>query len=195
MLVQQQELRLLEGGHQQGDRLALAAGQQAHLGRQPVLQAQTQGLEQLVVVCPLQLGDAPAQPALIAPTLGQSQVLLQLHVGRGAHHGILEHAADETGPLVLRQGGDVLPIQYDAPLIHRPDAGDGVEHGGFARPVAADDSDKVTRGQMQGQIDEGFLFVDGTGVEGLADVLNIQHIVQPPFLFSLAKELFLWPRR
>ena len=39
VLVQEQELRLLEGGHQQRQGLALAAGEQTHLGGEPVLQS------------------------------------------------------------------------------------------------------------------------------------------------------------
>ena len=68
VLVQQQQLGLLQGGHQQGQRLALAAGEQAHLGGQPVLQAQIQDLQQLPVLLPLGLGDAGAEGA--APCRG-----------------------------------------------------------------------------------------------------------------------------
>ena len=38
VLIEKQQLRLLEGGHQQRQGLALAAGEQAHLGGEPVLQ-------------------------------------------------------------------------------------------------------------------------------------------------------------
>ena len=57
VLVQQQELRLIHGSHEQGQRLSLTAGKQAHTGGQPVLQAQVQRLEQLTVLFPLGLGD------------------------------------------------------------------------------------------------------------------------------------------
>ena len=42
MLVQQQQLGLLQGGHQQRQRLTLSAGEGAHLGGQAILQTQTQ---------------------------------------------------------------------------------------------------------------------------------------------------------
>ena len=49
VLVQQQQLGLLERGHQQGQRLTLAAGQQADLGSHALLQPQIQHLQQLAV--------------------------------------------------------------------------------------------------------------------------------------------------
>ena len=42
VLVQQQQLGLLQGGHQQRQRLTLSAGEGAYLGGQAVLQTQTQ---------------------------------------------------------------------------------------------------------------------------------------------------------
>ncbi|MNN82813.1 hypothetical protein D3C81_1997880 [compost metagenome] len=42
MLVQQQNLRLSKGRHQQAERLSLPAGQQPYFGAQPVLQPDTQ---------------------------------------------------------------------------------------------------------------------------------------------------------
>ena len=53
VLVQQQQLRLLQGGHQQRQRLTLTAGEQAHLGGKAVLKPQIQRFQQSPVICPL----------------------------------------------------------------------------------------------------------------------------------------------
>ncbi len=180
MLVQQEKLRLAQRGHQQGDRLALAAGEQADLGQQPVLQPEAKHLQPLTVLFGLFFGHLPAQAALLPAPAGQGEVFHQLHVRRGAHHGILKNAADQPGALVLGKGSDVIAVQENAPLVHRPDAGDGVEHGRLAGTVAADDGDKVAGVQMQGQLVQGKLFIDGAGVEGLADLTDVKHFSRPP---------------
>ena len=66
VLVQQQELGLVHGSHQQGQCLTLAAGKQAHTGRQAVFQTQIQRLEQFTVLLALCLGNANAQGAGLA---------------------------------------------------------------------------------------------------------------------------------
>ena len=64
VLVQQQELRLIHGSHEQGQRLSLTAGKQAHTGgRAGPSRPTVQRLEQLTVLFPLGLGDADAQGA------------------------------------------------------------------------------------------------------------------------------------
>ena len=84
------------------------------------------------------------------------------------------------GPLVLRQGSDVLSVEEDTPLVHGPDARDRVEHGGLARAVAADDSDKVAGLEVQAQTVEGLFLVNGTGVKSFGNVLQVQHRFRPP---------------
>ena len=83
---------------------------------------------------------------------------------------------------MLGQSGDIIPVQHDAPLVNRPDAGDGVEHGGFSRTVSADDGDKVTGIQVERELVQGTLFIDGAGVEGLADLEQVKHGSSPPFV-------------
>lgn len=73
VLVQQQQLGPLQGGHQQRQRLALAAGEEPHLAGQTVLQTQPQVPQQLPVVRPLRLGDAPAQAAGLAPAAASAR--------------------------------------------------------------------------------------------------------------------------
>ena len=176
VLVQKQQLGLNEGGHQQRQCLALAAGQEAHLAGEPVLQPQVQDLQPLNVLLPLCLGDACPQGAALAPAGGQCQIFLDLHGGGSAQHGVLEHPADVFGPLVLRHVGQVHAADGNAAGVHRPHAGHGIEQGGLTGAVAADDGDKVAVVQMQGKAPQGGLFVDGAGVEGFPDVFDLKHL-------------------
>ena len=176
VLVQQEKLGFLQGGHQQRQRLALTAGEQANLGGQPVFQAQVQDLQHFPVLFGVRLGNAPAEhTALLAPAGGQCQILDDLHIRGGAGHGVLEHPAQEGRPLVFAQAGDILPVNEDGAGIHGPHPGDGIEHGGFTRAVAADDGTEIP--VLQGQIQplQRLLFVDGAGVEGFVDILDFQH--------------------
>ena len=175
VLVQQQQLRLLHGGHEQRQRLALAAGKQADLGCEPRFQPQAQGLEQRAVFLPLGLFDAGHQCAPFAAALGQGQVFLDAHGGGGAHHRVLEHAADERGALVFGQAGHVGAVDDDGALVHGPGAGDGVHQGALAGAVAADDGDEVP--VLHGEIHavQGALFVHRAGVESLIDPFDLKH--------------------
>ena len=119
----------------------------------------------------LRLRDAPAQRALLATARGEGEVFLDLHVCGRAHHGVLEHAADVLRTAVLRHGGHVHTVEDDAAGVHRPDARDGVEHGGFSGAVTADDGHEIARLQVQGQPVERPLLIDGAGVEGLGDMV------------------------
>ena len=180
VLVQQQEPGLLQRGHQQSQGLPLAAGEQAHLAGQPVLQSQIQDFQQLPVLLPLGAGDAGAEGAALPPAGGQGQVFLDLHGGRGAHHGVLKHPADEPGPLVLRQAGHILPADGDGAAVHRVDARHQIEQGGLARAVAADDGGEVPFVEGEGDTVHGPLLVDGAGVEGLINFVHFKHGERPP---------------
>ena len=72
---------------------------------------------------------------------------------------------------MLRQGGDILAIEENASLIHGPDARDRVEHGGFARAVAADNGDEIAGLEVQVQTVESLLLINGAGIKGFGDVL------------------------
>ena len=62
--------------------------------------------------------------------------------------GLLKNAADVGGALVLAQFGDVDAVDQDLTLVYGPDTGHRVQHGGFTRTVAADDSDEVALIQL-----------------------------------------------
>ena len=112
VLVQQKQLGLLEGGHQQGQGLTLTAGQQAHLGGHAVFQTQIQGFQQLPVSFVLRLWHTPLKEgAAAAPAGCQRQILHNLHIRRGAGHGILEHPAQHGGTLMLAQAGNVHTVE------------------------------------------------------------------------------------
>ena len=180
VLVEQQQLRLLQGGHEQRQRLALAAGEQADLRRHAVLKAEAKALELLMIFLALRLRDAPAQRALLAAARGEGEVLLDLHVRGRAHHGVLEHAPQKAGALFLRKIGDILAIDGDGAAIHREGAGNGIEQGGFPRAVAADDGDKIAVIQGEGEPIQRYFLIDGAGVEGFVDILKLQHTAEPP---------------
>ena len=137
VLVQQQELGGNEGGHEQGQRLPLAAGKQPHRLLHPVLKAHIQQgkffPEQLLILA----GDAGEDSVGggSCPEIGQRKVFLNGHIGGRALEGVLEQVADDLAALVLGRKGNVLPAQHDAALVGNETAGDGVEHGGFARAV------------------------------------------------------------
>ena len=181
VLVQEEELGLDQAGHEEGEGLALSAGEEPHLGGEPVLQAQVQDLEELPVLLTFTGGDARLQAAGFAPPGGQSQVFLDLHGGGGAHHGVLEDPPDVLGPLVLGQVGDVDAVDGDGAGIHRPHPGHGIEQGGLAGAVAADDGDEIPVGQGEGDPVEGPLLIDGAGVKGLVDLFEFKHCAPPPF--------------
>ena len=120
-----------------------------------------------------------AQPA--AGGRRQGEIFLDGHMGGAAAHGVLEQAADLPGALILRLEGDVLAVQVNISAVGEKAAADGVEQSGFARAVGADDGDEVTGVQVQAQVPQGYLFVDGAGVEGFGDVVDLQHVSGPPF--------------
>ena len=173
VLVQQQQLGGIHGCHEQRQGLALSAGQQAHRLAHPVLQPHVQQGQTVLKPLPVRLRHGGEPPAAAR---GQGQILLNGHVGGGAPHGVLEQPADLAAALVGGQIGDVLPVQGDGALVHIEVPGDGVEQGGFARPVGAHDGDEIPRRQLERQAAQGLLLVDGPGVEGLGNVLDYQHI-------------------
>ena len=98
----------------------------------------------------------------------------------------MEQVADDPAALVFRRKGDVLIAQRDAALVGDETAGDGVEEGGFARAVGADDGGEVSRFHRQADTVQGDLFVDGAGVEGLVQTAKLKHLhlTHPPSGFG-----------
>ena len=112
---------------------------------------------------------------LMAAAGGEGEVLFDPHRGGGAHHRVLEHAADECRALVLGQVRDVGAVDDDLAGVDKERAGGGVEHRGLARAVAADDGDEVAVVQRQTQAVQRGLGVDGAGVKGLIKFLEFKH--------------------
>ena len=81
VLVQQQQARGFQDSHQQRRRLALAAGQQPHLGAHAAFQPQLQRGQHVAEGLPFGAVDAPAQRAALPAAHGQRQVFLNGHVG------------------------------------------------------------------------------------------------------------------
>ena len=126
---------------------------------------------------------------LEVPEHSLHDLLADGHGGVKAGHGVLEHAADVGGALVLPQFGHVGAVNDDLAAVHRPHTSHSVQHGGFARAVAADDGDKITFVQFQVQTVQGRFLVDGTGVEGLGNILDLKHFLHPPSVPSLPRAL------
>ena len=180
MLVEEEQLRLLNRCHQQRERLALTAGEQTDLGGHAVLKSEPEPGEHLPVVGALRLGDAPLQRARLAAARRDGEVLLNLHVGSRAGHGILEDAPDILRALMFAKARNVGAVDHDAARVNAPDARNGVEHGGLARTVAADHGDKVAVVQREVDAAERLFLIDRAGVEGLVDIRQFKHFPFPP---------------
>jgi len=175
VLIEQQQLGALERCHQQRERLALAAGERRDLRGQAGLKAEAETAEQLTVLLLFFFRHAPGKTAALAAAGGEGEVLFDPHRGGGAHHRVLEHAADECRALVLGQVRDVGAVDDDLAGVDKERAGGGVEHRGLARAVAADDGDEVAVVQRQTQAVQRGLGVDGARVEGLIKFLEFKH--------------------
>ena len=180
VLIQQQHLRLFHDGHQQGKRLPLPAGKQPDLGGKPILQPQIQLREKPAEGLTVGGGDGPLESPAFAAAGGQRHIFFDPHIGGGAHHRVLKNTAEKPCPLFLRKMGNILPVDGNAALIHREGPGDGIQQGGFARPVAADDGDEIAVIQGEGKPVQRNFLVDGPGVKDLADIFQLQHTAEPP---------------
>ena len=89
--------------------------------------------------------------------------------------------ADPLRPFVFRQKGHIVTAYGDGACIHVKAAGDGVEQGGLACAVGTDHRDKFSLVQMERQVRDGLFLIDGAGIEGLGDALNVQHVSSLPF--------------
>ena len=175
VLVQQQDARRLQRRHQQAHGLALAAREQADAVGQAVFQAQAQDGQALAeVVAHLGL-DGAAQAAEGAAALGQGHVFLDGQVLAGARHGVLEDAGHALGAGPHGQARHVLAGDLDAALVHGQVARDGVQEGGLAGAVRADDGDELAVGNVQRHAAQRPRFDGRAGVEGDFELLCAQH--------------------
>ena len=188
MLVQQQELGGNEGGHEQGQRLPLAAGKQSHRLLHAVLKAHIQQRQLFAEHFLVLAGDAGEDGVGrgAGTQIGQRKVFLNGHVGCRALERVLKQVADDLAALVLRRKGDVLSAQQNAALVGNKAAGDGVEQGGFARAVGAHDGGKVPGFHVQADTVQGHFFIDRAGVESLVQIVQLKHfhLTFPPCRWS-----------
>ena len=185
VLVQQEELGGDERCHQQGQRLPLAAGKQAHRLLHPVFQPHVEQGQLLTEDLFVLAGDAGEDGVGrgSCPQVSQRQIFFNGHIGGRALERVLEQVADDLAALVFRRKRDVLPAQINAAFIRNEAAGDGVEEGGFTGAVGAHDGGKIACFHLQAHPVEGHFFIDGAGVERLVEVLQFQHfhLRPPPF--------------
>ena len=181
VLIQQKELRLIQGCHQKSQSLPLSTREKPYFAGQAVFQAQAQGGQLRPEEIPLLAGNTWAESTGFAPAVGQRQVFLNAHGGCGSHHRVLEHPAQIFGPFVLGKPRNVHAIQADGSAICGKDPGNEVQGGGFSRAVATDYRDKVSLFQGEVQAVNGPLFVDGASVENLVKSVEFKHGGHPPF--------------
>src|SRR5699024_1165370 len=154
---------------------ALPAREQPDPGLETVLEAEVEGPQLLPEPVPARGGDSPAQRPRLAAPQGEGEVLLDRQVRGRAGERVLEHPAEEAGPLVLLEPVDARAVDLDGAGVDRQPAGDRVEQGGLAGAVRADDGDEVALGQVQAQIDQGTPLVDRAGEERLGDRVDGEH--------------------
>ena len=107
-------------------------------------------------------------------------------MGGGAFQWILKQAANLLAAPVVRQLCDIPAVQRNRAAVRQKGSRDGVEQGGFARAVGAEDGDEIARVQMERQILQRLFLIDRAGVKGQTDVVQLQHLDFPPFLARMA---------
>ena len=196
VLIEQEKFRSDEGRHQQRQRLALSAGEQAHRLLHPVFQPhiqQGQLFAEQGLIFPGDAGEDGVGGRACAE-IGQRQILFDGHVRGGALERVLEEVSDDPAALKFRGEGDVLPAQRDAALVGDEAARNGVEQGGFACTVRADDGGEVACFHPEADTVQGHLFIDRAGVEGLVQVVQFQHFhFRPPPSSGLRASAFQRP--
>ena len=117
MFIQEQQFRLLQGGHQQGDCLPLSAGEQTDFRLHAVFQSEAELRKRCAVQFPLFLRDTPGECSAFGAAVRHSQIFFDHHGRRGAHHRILENSADVLGSLGLIFVRQVLTVKDDTPAV------------------------------------------------------------------------------
>ena len=182
VLIEQQQLGRDHGGHEQRQRLALAAGEQTDGRVHALLEPHVELGERVAEKFPVLAADAAQLLVLFRRAqIGHGEVFLNGHVRRGALERVLKQVADAAAALVRRQERDVPPVEPEDAVIDIEHTGDGVEERALARAVRADDGGKFSVGERERQVAQGALFVHRSGVECLADVGKLKHRSHPPF--------------
>ena len=129
MLIEEQELRLLQGCHQERQCLSLSSGEKPYLGSQTFFQAKPQIRQKFLVYFSFLSLDTRTQRTTVAPSKCQCQILLNTHGSGSAVHGILEYTSQIFGSLVLRKLCDINTVDQNLTCIYRPYSGDRIHHG------------------------------------------------------------------
>ena len=111
------------------------------------------------------------------------EVFLDAHARCAAAHGVLEQPAYAACALVFGHEGYILPVELDAAAVGEETSGDGVEERRFASAVCADDGYEVAVVHIKRKPAQGGLFIDRSGIKGLADVIELQHVKHRPSEF------------
>ena len=106
---------------------------------------------------------------------GQRHVLFDGEVFTGARHRVLEHACHALGAGPHGHACDVHAIDGDSAAVHRLVARNGVQKGGLAGPIGANDGDELPGRNVQRHAAQGAGFDRCAGVEGDFEVLGAQH--------------------
>ena len=175
VLVKQQQLGLCEGGHQQGEGLTLSARKQTDLSFHARIETQVELLEECRELSFFFFGDTPGKTAMQAAALGKCQVFDNLHVGGGATHRVLEHAAKILGALGFGHARNVFTVELDYARIERVHTGDHIEQRGLAGAVATDHGNEVAVVKDKVNTGKGTLLGDSALVERLFDVGELKH--------------------
>ena len=171
VFIQKQQFGGYQGGHQQSQCLALAAGKQAYAVIHTVFQPQLQLCQTLPEVCPVGLADPGEGGGMTGcPHVGQSQIFFDGHIGGCALQGILEQPADEFASFEIRQGGNILAIQDHPTGVRLESAGNGTEESGLACTVGAQNGDEIAFVQMQIHPSQGGFFIDCALGKGFGNI-------------------------
>lgn len=178
MLVQQQEVGLEPGSHEQRERLALSAGEAADGVVDAVLQAHVEGSDAVANLLAQIRIECPAETAGLAASGGHGQVLRDRHGGSRTTEGVLENATDEARPTMLWKSSDVLVRQRDATGIDQEGAGHGIEQGRFSAAVGADDDQERSTFQRQRHSAQSPHLIRSARIERLDEILEFEHGVR-----------------
>ena len=98
---------------------------------------------------------------------------------RGPHQRILKQPADKLASPVLLKERDVHPVQLNVSFVRDKASCDGIEQCGFSRSVRSDNGGKISILQDETDVIQGYLFIDGSRIEGFGSVLDLKHDVPP----------------
>ena len=167
MFIQQQQLGLNHGGHQQGQCLALSAGKGAYLLFHSILKSQVEKGQSLSKH--LQIGFCNASPQSLRFALGvcYGQILFNSHIKSSCLQWILEYSSDMARTFISGPEGHIHPANFNSAGIYFVYPGDTVQQSRFAGPVTADYGYKLAGIQGQADVVDGQLFVGRARIKNL----------------------------